>query len=309
MSAYRIAVNLEWTSKCNARCVMCPREAIAHPAIMSLDTHAQALRRIRPEDVFRVVIAGYGEPTTHPRFDPLIEQLRGHPVRFDMVSNGQMLDEARLRALDGVVTLLMISFSSIDAGVYGRVHVGLDHEAVMRNIVLAQRTLKHTRLAISLTPLEECLATLPDTIRWLRGQGVPTLTLSPTCYDRAGALDASGPSTGELRRIIRHYGLRSQELDFVGGIRNFAGQWMANRFKCIPRNVDLPIAADGQYMYCFNDASHGHPLGHVAHMTLREALTLREGTGVDASLCGQCNMRGRYGPREVASAAWHYLRS
>jgi hypothetical protein len=65
---YRTTVNVEWTSKCNALCAMCPREMIEHPHIMTAETWQQTLARIAPEEVVRVVIAGYGEPTTHPRF-------------------------------------------------------------------------------------------------------------------------------------------------------------------------------------------------------------------------------------------------
>ncbi len=76
--SYRIAVNVEWTSKCNARCAMCPRSMISNPKVMSLATFEQVLPRLTAEDVFRVIIAGYGEPTTHPRFDEFVEAMRGH---------------------------------------------------------------------------------------------------------------------------------------------------------------------------------------------------------------------------------------
>lgn len=99
MSDYRIAVNVEWTSKCNARCAMCPRELIERPRLMAEHTWQQVLERLSPRDVFRAVIAGYGEPTTHNRFCAFVDRLRDHPVRFDMISNGQQLDAWRL--LDG----------------------------------------------------------------------------------------------------------------------------------------------------------------------------------------------------------------
>lgn len=309
MSSYRVAVNLEWTSKCNARCVMCPREVIHRYAqAMKPAVFEEVLRRITPKDVYRVAVAGYGEPTTHPLFLEFVDRLKGHPVRFDIVSNGQMLDEERFRALDGVIHTLIISFSSIDPDVYRQVHVGLKHEQVKANIVMAQKMFKKTRLAISLTPMLNCLATLPATIEWLRANGVEYLTMSPTFYDRAGNLDAAGPEYTELRRIIKEYGLHSQELDFIGSMRDFAGQWLANRFKCIPRNADMPIAADGSYQYCFNDAGHSHSLGHVADMSLREALELREKSEPDVRICGTCSMRKRYRAREVLHVAHAYLR-
>lgn len=84
MHRYRVTVNLELTGKCNARCVMCSHEAIQHPAIMGMDTLRTVVSRLSPEGVFRVVIAGYGEPTTHPRFEACLDILRAAPVRIDI---------------------------------------------------------------------------------------------------------------------------------------------------------------------------------------------------------------------------------
>jgi MoaA/NifB/PqqE/SkfB family radical SAM enzyme len=113
MKPYKIALNWEWTSKCNAKCSMCPREDIINPLIMDKPTFSKILTRIKKEDAFRCVIAGYGEPTNHPLFDLLIEDIRKHPVEFDMVTNGQLLDVERLKKIDGSLNQLIISFSSI----------------------------------------------------------------------------------------------------------------------------------------------------------------------------------------------------
>ena len=309
MSSYRIAVNVEWTSHCNALCAMCPRDLIAHPRLMTLGTWTRLLERIAPGDVFRGVIAGYGEPTTHNRFFDFVDRLRGHPVPFDMVSNGQQLDERRIRHLDGAIGTLLVSFSSIDPQVYGRVHVNLDHDRVKKNLRLAQRLLKRTRLAVSLTPMPECLPSLPATIAWLRAQGIGRLTMSPTLYNRGGNLQGHELASAQLRAAIRHHRLRSQEFDFVAGVRDSIGQLRANRFRCAPRNVDLLISATGDYLYCYNDVRHEHVLGHVADTGVREALTLREGMDAIPSLCDGCNMRDRYGAKELVATGLSWVRA
>lgn len=308
MKPYRVTVNLELTAKCNALCVMCPREAIVAPRPMRVEVLRQVVERLDPRDVYRVVVAGYGEPTTHPRFAECVAQLRAAPVRIDMVSNGQLLDGERLALLDGALHTLIVSFSSVDPEVYRSVHVNLDQQRVMHNIVQAQARLRHTRLAISLTPLAACLPSLERTIAWLRQHGVTRLTMSPTLYDRAGALHEHDDPGSQLRELIARHGLRSQEFDFVPSLRDVFGQWRRNRHRCLPRNAALPIAADGSYQYCFNDVAHAHPIGHVATMGVREALQQRERMPALAGLCDDCNVRGRYGPRELARALNGYLR-
>ncbi|MDO8812719.1 MAG: radical SAM protein [Gallionella sp.] len=309
MSAYRIAVNVEWTSKCNALCPMCPRGLIENPQLMTKQTWRQVLERLSPQDVFRVVIAGYGEPTTHTRFFEFVDDMRGHPIRFDMVSNGHQLDAERIRHLDGAIDLLLISFSSIDPKVYNVVHANLDQARVMDNIRLAQKLFKHTQLAISLTPMPECLPSLPDTIAWLQAQGVETLTMSPTLYNRGGSLQAHELDTEKLRQMIQKYRLRSQEFDFVPSVRDVIQQWRSNRFKCIPRNIDVFISASGDYLYCYNDVKHEHSIGHVANLGIREVLAKREGMALIPALCDGCNMRNRYGAKELVTAGISYARA
>ena len=308
MSNYRIAVNVEWTSKCNALCPMCPRGLIEFPQLMTEQTWKQVLSRLSPDDVFRVVIAGYGEPTTHNRFLEFVDLLRDHPVKFDMVSNGHQLDAERIQHLDGAIGALVVSFSSVDPEVYNKVHVNLDQKQVMANIQLAQKLFKRTKLAISLTPMPECLPSLPDTIAWLRAQGVEILTMSPTLYNRGGSLEGHELATEKLRQLIKQYRLHSQELDFIPSVRDVFQQWRCNRFKCVPRNVDFLIAATGDYLYCYNDVKHEHPIGHVSNLSIREALAKREGMEAIPALCDGCNMRNRYGAGELVKAGVSYTR-
>ena len=309
MSSYRIAVNVEWTSKCNALCPMCPRGLIEYPQLMTEPTWRKTLERLTAQDVFRAVIAGYGEPTTHTKFFEFVDDMRGHPIRFDMVSNGHQLDAERIRHLDGAIDVLIVSFSSIDPGVYQRVHANLDQTRVMENIKLAQQLFRHTKLAISLTPMPECLPSLPDTIAWLRAQGVKILTMSPTLYNRGGTLKEHELATGKLRQLIRQHRLHSQELDFIPGVGDIFQQWRSNRFKCVPRNIDVFIAASGDYLYCYNDVGHKHPIGNVADMSIREVLARREGMALIPELCNGCNMLNRYDAKELVKAGISYART
>jgi MoaA/NifB/PqqE/SkfB family radical SAM enzyme len=309
-SSYRIAVNVEWTSKCNARCAMCPRTMISDPKLMALSTFEQVLSRLTCEDAFRVIVAGYGEPTTHPKFNDFVDAMHGRHLQFDMATNGSMLDQQRLERMDGVFTKLMISFSSTNPEVYQAVHTNLDQQQVMENILLAHRTLKKTKLTVNLSPTPECLVTLDDTIRWFHDNGIRDLHMSPTYYDRAGAMNTKGmPSETDLRAKIKHYRLTSQEMGFISGVGDFAGQWRSNRFKCIPRNTNMLINAQGYYTFCFNDIRHSHSIGHVGSMSLREALRVRESKGPDSAICDSCNLRGRYRPKELTRIAFAYAKS
>ena len=186
--------------------------------------------------------------------------------------------------------------------------------AVMRTLdggdtEAARTMLKRTRLAISLTPMPECLPALPDTIAWFKARGIDALTMSPTLYNRGGNLADQGVATRELRQLIKRHKLRSQELDFVPGARDIYRQWRHNRYKCLPRNVDLFVASSGEYLYCYNDVGHRHAIGNVVADSIGDTLRRRQGMAAIASLCGGCNMRDRYGAAELARAGVSYMRS
>ncbi|WP_207063359.1 radical SAM protein [Motiliproteus sp. SC1-56] len=306
MSRYRLTANIEWTSKCNAKCAMCPRHVISNPKLMTPETYAQVMQRLNPKDLCRALIAGYGEPTTHPRFMEYIEGCRSHPLQFDLVSNGERLDEEKLRHLDGALGMVMVSFSSINPDTYKAVHTNLDQGRVMENLRAAKRLLKRTHLSISLTPMPECLDTLPETIEWFHSQGITDLRMSPNFYNRAGTQEER-EQTRTLRKIIQRYNLNALDLDFVPGLWDVMQQLRHNRFRCIPRNSSLFISSLGDYLYCYNDMAHGETLGNVADMGVREAIEHREQTQASGELCTRCNMRGRYQGMEMLQVAASYL--
>jgi len=308
MSNYRLTANIEWTSKCNAKCAMCPRHIINDPKLMTRELHQQLLQRLKPEDLARAIIAGYGEPTTHPKFMEFIDDLRGHPVQFDMVTNGERLDADKIHHLDGALGMVMVSFSSINPAVYQQVHTNLNQQKVMSNIRFARKHLRATHLSVSLTPMPECLDTLPETIEWFHREGIHDLRMSPNFYNRAGTQEEKS-ATRTLREIIHHYQLKALDLDFVPSTWDMVKQWSSNKFKCVPRNTSLFISSVGDYMYCYNDMAHNHSLGNIADLSVREAIQLREKTLADGELCANCNMLGRYQGKELVQVATTYFKN
>ena len=114
-------------------------------------------------------------------------------------------------------------------------------------------------------------------------------------------------SSRRLREIISRYRRHSQELDFIPSLADSLAQLRRNRFRCVPRNSDLLMSSSGEYLYCYNDAAHRHTIGDVQTMGVREALECREAMGSISELCDTCNMRSRYGPREITAVAARYL--
>ena len=95
----------ECTTRCNLHCRHCGSDCMAasHDVDMPLEDFLRALDTIpkkeRPPE-FTVVLTG-GEPLLRPDIAEVGRSLRGHGVRWSMVSNGWFYDEAMHRKLMG----------------------------------------------------------------------------------------------------------------------------------------------------------------------------------------------------------------
>jgi hypothetical protein len=148
---------------------MCPRDLIEHPRLMRPETWQQMLTACR-----RKRFSAWSSPATASDHSPneilrIRRRAARHPVRFDMVSNGHLLDEDKLRHLDGAIDLLIVSFSSIDPGGLPAVHVNLDQQRVMANI-RRHKGCSSTPAGHQPDPDAGMPALPADTIAWLKAR-------------------------------------------------------------------------------------------------------------------------------------------
>jgi MoaA/NifB/PqqE/SkfB family radical SAM enzyme len=302
MSRYRVIALVELTGACQAHCSFCerdPRASAARP--MTERTFDTVLRRLRPRDVSHAELAGFGEPLLHPSIDALLLRIPGHPVPFRLCTNGELLDAARQKALDGVVERVVVVLASSDAAVAGRIQPGLDHERVLANLRTATR-LRKTVLEVAVPNHPDCLSTLECTLAYLRALGVRRVSVSARVHVHGGAVELSSSPIATTRAVMQRLGLHDSEADRVPPVTEVLEQWRAARCRCVPRNASLLIDTAGRYHDCFHDAAHGHVLGHVDLMTVREALGERERRDAPQSLCAACSLRDGFGPDDLAQA-------
>ncbi|MCA9072306.1 MAG: radical SAM protein, partial [Planctomycetaceae bacterium] len=85
-------IDLELTNACNQRCGFCLRPAMGRP-VCTMDTELfkRLVREISDLDLpswGKVVFAGYGEPTLHPRFVELVDYAAGFQLPIRIHTNG-----------------------------------------------------------------------------------------------------------------------------------------------------------------------------------------------------------------------------
>lgn len=130
-------VRYETTDKCNAHCVMCPRELHdrAH-GIMDQDKYERSIDEIISLGAERITLTGFGEPFLDRNLERKIEYAKSKGLHVHIITNGSALTSSR-RA--GVIAAgldeLRVSFYGMSPLTYNAVMRGLSYERTTRRIL------------------------------------------------------------------------------------------------------------------------------------------------------------------------------
>ncbi len=129
------ALQVEITSFCNLKCKMCP---LTIGATLSSVTAAHMVDAVWSEVVVaakeagRVIMTGFGENTTNPRFVELLRELDEAGVRLSFTTNAISMRKELVEKLAGLKCLehINVSIDSPDPDVYREVRGGDVHKAL-----------------------------------------------------------------------------------------------------------------------------------------------------------------------------------
>jgi MoaA/NifB/PqqE/SkfB family radical SAM enzyme len=168
-------VQLEITSVCNLRCVMCPvtcetRDRSEGERVLSV-ADLEPLRELF-ENAYEVELTGFGEIFTHPDLLGVLRFLRGCGCTINATTNGTRMDAQRVRSIvgEGLIDLLCISLDAAKPETLARVRVGADLEQIVANArglvaIRNEMAASLPRLHHSFITMERNLAELPDFVR------------------------------------------------------------------------------------------------------------------------------------------------
>src|ERR1051325_7548535 len=160
-----MAVQVEFTSRCNLRCRMCPlttktSSSSGAPGPMFDAVFVEVLamaRRCR-----WVIVAGYGEALTNPQCLPMLRALDAEGIDMSIATNGLALSPAVARALTVIrhLSMINVSIDSPDPDIYRAVRRGNVHRALagLRNLMAAID--RRERVMVSSIAMRENLASL-----------------------------------------------------------------------------------------------------------------------------------------------------
>lgn len=158
-------LSLELTNHCNARCIMCPRQAMTRPrGFMAPELYERLLAGAarHQEHLHLVQPFLFGESLLHPEFDRLLALTRERlpRPRLYLSTNAALLDERRARAILAARTdKLNVDIDGLSApvaeGIRRGVRLAVVEENVARFLALRRELRGGTRLRVSIIRMRE----------------------------------------------------------------------------------------------------------------------------------------------------------
>lgn len=130
------AIQIEVTSRCSNRCVMCPRVALADEW-REMDLPWETFERIAPAfpRTRHVHLQGWGEPLLHPRLFDMIALAKAAGCGVGLTTNGMRLSpEVAARLLDLRLDLLSVSIAGATRETHEAIRVGSDFSLILENL-------------------------------------------------------------------------------------------------------------------------------------------------------------------------------
>lgn len=122
-------LQLELSSKCNSRCVMCLKSQDRRP--QGFMKPELAKRLIDETNAKRLKPSGFGEPLLSPHFKEIIEYAKWKGMYIYLITNGTLIDKEMAKFLKKNVDLLSLSIDDIRSN-YEKTRVGLKWKDIIR---------------------------------------------------------------------------------------------------------------------------------------------------------------------------------
>lgn len=251
---YPTLFSIEVTNKCNAACIMCPRESLTRPkGIMSNDIFKKIIDQIADNGGEAIAFTGLGEPLIDKDLETKIKYSKQRNIRsVQLFTNAALLDEERAeKIIKSGLDNIIISIDGADAETYEKIRLNLSFKTVEKNI--------------------KNLIRIKNALRVER----PKVKLNMTIY-------------GENIHQRSHF-LKKYKSD-VDGIRfTYARKWgdgeqeflksdsVVNRYMAKTRIYPCPLLwlhfnvfCDGSVPLCCMDFDLVHPLGQINTMNIKD---------------------------------------
>lgn len=132
-------VRYEVTDKCNANCIMCPREEHEHGrehGIMNQEKYEKSIDEVVGLGAKKVVLTGFGEPMLDRKLEKKIAYAKSKGLETYFITNGSVLTDKRARGiLEAGLDEMRVSFYGMGSDTYNAVMQGLEYEKTKEGLL------------------------------------------------------------------------------------------------------------------------------------------------------------------------------
>ena len=183
------AIQIEVTSRCNIRCVMCPVTVLAGRWASHHLPWETFLRVARAFTSTKFVhLQGWGEPLLNPRLFDMIKVAKDAGCRVGFTTNGTLLGEvASQRLLDLHLDLLAVSIAGATLQTHAAIRVGSDLLQILNNLrrlldLRARQKVPHPKVEIFFLMTKTNMAELPAVVDLTASMGADELVATNLDY-------------------------------------------------------------------------------------------------------------------------------
>ena len=245
-------LSVELTNRCNAACIMCPRQFMTRPkGIMDVDVYRKILREASHYQhhlrLFQPFL--FGEALLHPEFGELIRETREWlpQTRIYLSTNAGLLRTEHIEAiLDAKLDKVNIDIDGTTKEVAEKIRRHVNYDQVLENVekflVERNRRKSHTKMRVSIVRMAENSHQIDEFKRLWNTKAGHIQVVDYNSW--LGYLDQSG----------QQFELPSIPFDF----------------SCRHPYEELAIAWDGRTSLCCLDFNLLHMVGDLRNNSIRE---------------------------------------
>jgi MoaA/NifB/PqqE/SkfB family radical SAM enzyme len=128
-------IRFEVTNKCNAKCIMCPREKMSRPqGVLDMRLYIRVLDEAHSMGADVVSLENYGETFMDPLFFERAAYAKGKGMRVFTITNGSLFDKRCAEKSVYFTDKVRFSIYGTTKEVYESIHKGLTYETVVGNL-------------------------------------------------------------------------------------------------------------------------------------------------------------------------------
>jgi len=290
--------DVEITSRCNAKCLMCPRDKVPELGSMDEGTFRRLVERVvEYGKVDALVLGGLGEPTVHKDVVKFVGIAADAGLHTSIITNGMLMDRDMSKALvDAGVRNIDLSIGGFTKEAYEQVQIGCKFEKVYQNgLDFIDVAKGKAFLNIQISPTEITYPEAEDIAKFWQSHGARFCFIFPFMASRGGALEDGNVASGEHadeRRVSKiPKGCINIEELFRPSSHDYKLMHKNGSYVCYPKDRFCFVSWRGTYHICSNDFEKLYPLGDVFDTSVADAFAQKSKICPENNaMCDECRL-------------------